>query len=85
MLEAFLIKNGLIERETGNRLKRFCWCSDGPWDIRDFLVKQCFISQVSDGRRCAAPLADVCANRLKCQNGSEAMSWMYDPQSNSGR
>ncbi|KAF5331161.1 hypothetical protein D9619_005972 [Psilocybe cf. subviscida] len=46
MLEAFLIKNGLIERATGNRLKRFCWCSDGPWDIRDFLVKQCFISQI---------------------------------------
>ncbi|CAA7267640.1 unnamed protein product [Cyclocybe aegerita] len=45
-LEAFLVKNGLIEKGTRKRLKRFCWCSDGPFDIRDFVVKQCFISQV---------------------------------------
>ncbi|KAF9562164.1 hypothetical protein CPC08DRAFT_706893 [Agrocybe pediades] len=45
-LEAFLVKNGLIEEGTKKRLRRFCWCSDGPWDIRDFFVKQCFISQV---------------------------------------
>ena len=46
-LEAFLIKNGLIDRGTKKRLKNFCWCSDGPCDIRDFAVKQCFISKVS--------------------------------------
>ncbi|KIM48852.1 hypothetical protein M413DRAFT_61219 [Hebeloma cylindrosporum] len=45
-LEAFLVKHGLLEAETGKRQKRFCWCSDGPWDIRDFFVKQCFISKV---------------------------------------
>jgi len=45
-LEAFLIKNGLIDAKTGQRLVRFCWCSDGPFDIRDFVVKQCFISQI---------------------------------------
>ncbi|PPQ68968.1 hypothetical protein CVT24_000357 [Panaeolus cyanescens] len=45
-LEAFLVDNGLIEEGTGKRLKKFCWCSDGPFDIRDFVVKQCFISQV---------------------------------------
>ena len=45
-LEAFLVKNGLIDPKTGQRLVRFCWCSDGPFDIRDFVVKQCFISQV---------------------------------------
>ncbi|KAH8833568.1 ribonuclease H-like domain-containing protein [Flagelloscypha sp. PMI_526] len=27
-------------------IKRFLWCSDGPFDIQDFVVKQCFISQV---------------------------------------
>lgn len=46
-LEAFLVKHALVDPETKKCLKRFCWCSDGPWDIRDFLVKQCFISQVS--------------------------------------
>ncbi|KAF9533379.1 ribonuclease H-like domain-containing protein [Crepidotus variabilis] len=45
-LEAFLVKNGLIEQGTRQRLKKFCWCSDGPFDIRDFVVKQCYISQV---------------------------------------
>jgi len=45
-LEAFLVKNGLLDAKTGQRLVRFCWCSDGPFDIRDFVVKQCFISQV---------------------------------------
>jgi 3'-5' exoribonuclease 1 len=45
-LEASLIKNRLIDAKTGQRLVRFCWCSDGPFDIRDFVVKQCFISQV---------------------------------------
>jgi len=46
-LEAFLVKHGLIQLGTGKRQKRLCWCSDGPWDIRDFFVKQCFISQVN--------------------------------------
>ena len=46
ILEAFLVKNGLIDAKTRQRLVRFCWCSDGPFDIRDFVVKQCFISQV---------------------------------------
>ncbi|TCD66457.1 hypothetical protein EIP91_001337 [Steccherinum ochraceum] len=42
----FLVRNGLIDAETGNPLIRFCWCTDGPWDIRDFVVKQCFISKI---------------------------------------
>ena len=41
-----MVRNGLIDAETGNPLIRFCWCTDGPWDIRDFVVKQCFISKV---------------------------------------
>jgi inhibitor of KinA sporulation pathway (predicted exonuclease) len=43
----FLAKHGLIDSLTGQRLVRFCWCSDGPYDIRDFVAKQCFISNVS--------------------------------------
>jgi 3'-5' exoribonuclease 1 len=43
----FLAKHGLIDSSTGQRLVQFCWCSDGPYDIRDFVAKQCFISQVS--------------------------------------
>ncbi|ESK93004.1 double-strand sirna ribonuclease [Moniliophthora roreri MCA 2997] len=46
-LEAFLIEQGLIDETTGERKLHFCWCSDGPWDIRDFMVKQLFISQLS--------------------------------------
>ena len=42
----FLAKNGLIHPDTGERLVRFCWCTDGPFDVRDFVVKQCFISKV---------------------------------------
>jgi 3'-5' exoribonuclease 1 len=46
-LQKFLVKHGLIDEVTGERLVRFCWCSDGPFDVRDFVVKQCFISRVS--------------------------------------
>ncbi|KAH9842902.1 ribonuclease H-like domain-containing protein [Rhodofomes roseus] len=42
----FLEANGLIDPDTGRRLVRFCWCTDGPHDICDFVVKQCFISKV---------------------------------------
>lgn len=53
-VRAFLVKNGLIDGTTGKRLVRFCWCSDGPFDVRDFVVKQCFISKVRP------PLAFLC-------------------------
>lgn len=43
---AFLVHHGLIHPVTGERLLRFCWCTDGPFDIRDFVVKQCFISNI---------------------------------------
>ncbi|KAL5529068.1 hypothetical protein ACEPAG_5042 [Sanghuangporus baumii] len=42
----FLLRNKLIDPSTGERLERFIWCTDGPFDIRDFVVKQCFISKV---------------------------------------
>jgi len=42
----FLVHHGLIHPVTGKRLLRFCWCTDGPFDIRDFVVKQCFISNI---------------------------------------
>ncbi|KZT28563.1 hypothetical protein NEOLEDRAFT_1129386 [Neolentinus lepideus HHB14362 ss-1] len=42
----FLSDNGLIHPETGQRLIRFFWCTDGPFDIRDFVIKQCFISKI---------------------------------------
>ncbi|KZT65438.1 hypothetical protein DAEQUDRAFT_731375 [Daedalea quercina L-15889] len=43
----FLEATGLIDPVTGRRLVRYCWCSDGPFDIRDFVVKQCFISKIA--------------------------------------
>lgn len=42
----FMVRNGLIDALSGEPLVNFCWCSDGPWDLRDFVVKQCFISKV---------------------------------------
>ncbi|PFH52372.1 hypothetical protein AMATHDRAFT_74169 [Amanita thiersii Skay4041] len=42
----FLVKNGLIDCDTGRHLVTYCWCSDGPFDVRDFVVKQCFISKI---------------------------------------
>ncbi|KZV70484.1 hypothetical protein PENSPDRAFT_631673 [Peniophora sp. CONT] len=42
----FLAHHGLIRPKTGERLLRYCWCTDGPFDIRDFVVKQCFISNI---------------------------------------
>ncbi|EGN95998.1 hypothetical protein SERLA73DRAFT_185475 [Serpula lacrymans var. lacrymans S7.3] len=42
----FLSQNGLIDPKNGRPLLRFCWCSDGPFDIRDFVVKQCFLSKI---------------------------------------
>ncbi|KAF8892610.1 ribonuclease H-like domain-containing protein [Infundibulicybe gibba] len=42
----FLVDHQLIDAETGERRARFCWCSDGPFDVRDFVVKQCFISRI---------------------------------------
>ncbi|EPQ58448.1 hypothetical protein GLOTRDRAFT_35639 [Gloeophyllum trabeum ATCC 11539] len=46
MFSKFLSDNGLLHPDTGERLVRFCWCTDGPFDIRDFVIKQCFISKV---------------------------------------
>lgn len=42
----FLCSHGLLCRQTGRRLQKFTWATDGPCDIRDFVVKQCFISKV---------------------------------------
>ena len=53
--QKFLVKHGLIDELTGERLVRFCWCSDGPFDVRDFVVKQCFISKVSYRRAALSP------------------------------
>ena len=52
----FLAANGLIDPVTGARLERFVFCSDGPFDVRDFVVKQCYISKV----RCRSLLLSQC-------------------------
>ncbi|KAI6109877.1 ribonuclease H-like domain-containing protein [Pisolithus sp. B1] len=46
MFARFLAQHGLIDPKNGRVLQRICWCSDGPFDIRDFVVKQCFISKI---------------------------------------
>ncbi|EJD06002.1 uncharacterized protein FOMMEDRAFT_78644 [Fomitiporia mediterranea MF3/22] len=42
----FLVRNELIDDATEAKRERFVWCTDGPFDIRDFVVKQCFISKI---------------------------------------
>ncbi|KAG8758004.1 hypothetical protein FRC14_001014 [Serendipita sp. 396] len=41
----FMVKNELID-QRGNALQNYAWCTDGPWDLRDFLQKQAFISKI---------------------------------------
>ncbi|KAI1787933.1 ribonuclease H-like domain-containing protein [Ganoderma leucocontextum] len=41
----FLEKHKLLDA-AGQPLQRFCFCSDGPYDVRDFVVKQCFVSKI---------------------------------------
>ena len=45
-LYKFMKGHGLLD-VNGNRIKRFTWCSDTPFDMQDFMLKQCHISQVS--------------------------------------
>ncbi|KAJ4488184.1 ribonuclease H-like domain-containing protein [Lentinula aciculospora] len=42
----FLVAHGVLDEDSREPLLRFCWCSDGPYDIRDFVIKQCFISKI---------------------------------------
>ncbi|KAF8487645.1 ribonuclease H-like domain-containing protein [Gautieria morchelliformis] len=42
----FLCQHGLICSQTGQPLRKFAWATDGPFDIRDFVIKQCFISKM---------------------------------------
>jgi len=42
----FLVLHGILDELDRRPLVRFCWCSDGPWDICNFVVKQCFISKM---------------------------------------
>ncbi|CAL1704142.1 unnamed protein product [Somion occarium] len=55
----FLTRNGLIDPVTNSALVRFCWCTDGPWDVRDFVVKQCFISKIPIPPWLAGDVIDV--------------------------
>lgn len=55
----FLAKHGLVDAVTGERLMRFCWCSDGPFDIRDFVAKQCFISKITKPQWLRGDVLDV--------------------------
>lgn len=57
MFQAFLIKHGVLDAETLKPLVRFCWCSDGPYDVRDFVVKQCFLSKVREYTNLISPNA----------------------------
>ncbi|PVG02814.1 hypothetical protein CPB86DRAFT_750730 [Serendipita vermifera] len=56
--EQFLMKNGLLNRK-GRPIERFVWCSDGPWDLRDFLAKQLFISKIKKPRWIPDQVIDV--------------------------
>ena len=76
----FLEKHRLIDG-SGQRLTRFCFCSDGPYDIRDFVVKQCFMSKASDRQlvpaTAAARSTDLRSRRFRCRCGSPGTLWTY--------
>ncbi|KZO95251.1 hypothetical protein CALVIDRAFT_483258 [Calocera viscosa TUFC12733] len=42
----FLVGQGLLDERTGEPLVAYTFATDGPWDLRDFLVKQCWLSGV---------------------------------------
>ncbi|QRW15279.1 3'-5' exonuclease [Ceratobasidium sp. AG-Ba] len=44
--QAFLAKHGLVDPRTGKPQKRFAFCTDGPFDVRDFCVKTAFINKL---------------------------------------
>ncbi|EMD38612.1 hypothetical protein CERSUDRAFT_123180 [Gelatoporia subvermispora B] len=42
----FMVHNGLLDPNDDSRKVEYTWCCDGHFDIQDFLLKQCFISQI---------------------------------------
>ncbi|EIW60579.1 uncharacterized protein TRAVEDRAFT_19224 [Trametes versicolor FP-101664 SS1] len=75
----FLAKHQLIDDATGRRLARFCFCSDGPYDVRDFVIAPpaWLTSDVVDVRRVvgewhasATAGADRSAERRPPQSGA---------------
>ncbi|KAF8921519.1 ribonuclease H-like domain-containing protein [Mucidula mucida] len=46
LVQDFLVKNGVIDHAGEDTSLKFCWCTDGPWDLRELLLKQCFISKI---------------------------------------
>jgi inhibitor of KinA sporulation pathway (predicted exonuclease) len=76
--QQFMVQHGLLDGKSGERLVRFCWCSDGPFDVRDFVVKQCFISKVSEFIALRIPAASFYFRVVRYQYlaGFEATSLM---------
>ena len=61
---------------------RFCWCTDGPFDVRDFVVKQCFISNVgaftnTRHMRINSHFFSIRRCRFPCLRGSGGTSLTY--------
>ncbi|KAF8710690.1 Exonuclease, partial [Rhizoctonia solani] len=44
--QAFLAKHELVDARTGKPVKRFAFCTDGPFDVRDFCVKTAYINKL---------------------------------------
>ncbi|CEL52473.1 3'-5' exonuclease eri1 OS=Schizosaccharomyces pombe (strain 972 / ATCC 24843) GN=eri1 PE=1 SV=1 [Rhizoctonia solani AG-1 IB] len=44
--QAFLAKHDLVDARTGKPIKRFAFCTDGPFDVRDFCVKTAYINKL---------------------------------------
>ncbi|KZT54592.1 hypothetical protein CALCODRAFT_438384, partial [Calocera cornea HHB12733] len=42
----FLVDHGLLDSGTGEPRVAYTFATDGPWDLRDFLVKQCWLSGI---------------------------------------
>lgn len=68
LLKVFMAKHKLIDKDTEQILTRFCWCTDGPWDIQDLLLKTCFISKTPMPAWMQGNILDVRA---------QVTSWMH--------
>jgi len=58
LCQQFLVRNGILD-SRGRTLETFVWCTDGPWDLRDFFTKQAFISRIIRPAWIPARILDV--------------------------
>jgi hypothetical protein len=75
--QAFLAKHGLVDPRTGKPMKRFAFCTDGPFDVRDFCVKTAFINKVGLFLSSRVRRSQGRFSSSRCQNGCDKTWSMF--------